>query len=66
MKYAMNLLLTTNLLAQIRKMMGGRAAEDLVFDRFTTGAANDLKQATDMARAMVCSGVMVFCKTPQR
>jgi cell division protease FtsH len=35
--------------------MGGRAAEDLVLGRFTTGAANDLKQATDLARRMVCS-----------
>jgi cell division protease FtsH len=35
--------------------MGGRAAEDLVFGRFTTGAANDLKQATDLARRMICS-----------
>ncbi len=43
------------MLAQIRHAMGGRAAEDLVFGRFTTGAANDLKQATDTARRMVCS-----------
>jgi len=43
------------MLAHIRKAMGGRAAEELVFSRFTTGAANDLKQATDMARSMVCS-----------
>jgi cell division protease FtsH len=43
------------MLAQIRKAMGGRAAEDLVFGRFTTGASNDLKQATELARAMVCS-----------
>jgi cell division protease FtsH len=43
------------MLAQIRKAMGGRAAEELVFDRFTTGASNDLKQATEMARSMVCS-----------
>jgi cell division protease FtsH len=41
--------------ARIKHAMGGRAAEDLVFDHFTTGAANDLKQATDMARHMVCS-----------
>jgi cell division protease FtsH len=41
--------------AQIRHAMGGRAAEDLVFGRFTTGAANDLKQATETARRMVCS-----------
>jgi cell division protease FtsH len=41
--------------AQIKHAMGGRAAEDLVLGRFTTGAANDLKQATDLARRMVCS-----------
>jgi cell division protease FtsH len=43
------------LLAQIRHAMGGRAAEDLVFGQFSTGAANDLKQATELARRMVCS-----------
>jgi cell division protease FtsH len=43
------------IVAQIRHAMGGRAAEELVFSRFTTGAANDLKQATDLARRMVCS-----------
>ncbi|MFP8877250.1 MAG: cell division protein FtsH, partial [Myxococcota bacterium] len=41
--------------AQIRHAMGGRAAEDLVFGKFTTGAANDLKQATATARQMICS-----------
>jgi ATP-dependent Zn proteases len=38
---------------RITFMMGGRAAEVLVFNEFTTGAANDLKQATRIARAMV-------------
>ena len=33
--------------------MGGRAAEEIVFDQFSTGASNDLQQATRMARAMV-------------
>ncbi|MFN2351183.1 MAG: ATP-dependent zinc metalloprotease FtsH [Kiritimatiellia bacterium] len=36
-------------------MMGGRAAEKLVFDDITTGAGNDLKQATHLARMMVCN-----------
>jgi len=43
------------IVAQIKHAMGGRAAEKLVFDYFSTGASNDLKQATDMARRMVCS-----------
>jgi cell division protease FtsH len=34
--------------------MGGRAAEQLVFNRFTTGASDDLKKATELARKMVC------------
>ena len=42
------------LLATIKHAMGGRAAEHLVFERFTTGAANDLRQATKLARQMVC------------
>ncbi len=33
--------------------MGGRAAEEIVYNQFTTGASNDLRQATRMARAMV-------------
>jgi len=35
-------------------LMGGRAAEELVFGDVTTGAQNDLKQATHIARLMVC------------
>ncbi|MBD3166872.1 ATP-dependent zinc metalloprotease FtsH [bacterium] len=35
-------------------LMGGRAAERLVFDDYTNGAASDIKQATDIARKMVC------------
>lgn len=34
-------------------MMGGRAAEEIVFNQFTTGAAQDLRMATERARAMV-------------
>ena len=33
---------------------GGRAAEELIFKDFTTGAANDIERATAMARKMVC------------
>jgi cell division protease FtsH len=42
------------IMAHIRHAMGGRAAEDLVFGQLSTGAANDLKQATEQARRMVC------------
>lgn len=43
----------TRLLEQIAVMMGGRAAEDLVFGEITTGASNDIEKATHVARAMV-------------
>ena len=43
------------LLATITRAMGGRAAEELVFQHFSTGAANDLEKATKIARDMVCS-----------
>ena len=33
--------------------LGGRAAEEIVFDTVTTGAANDIEQATKIARAMI-------------
>jgi len=42
------------ILAMIKHAMGGRAAEDLVFNHFSTGASNDLKQATDLAKRMIC------------
>lgn len=35
-------------------LMGGRVAEELVFQHVTTGAGNDLERATDLARKMVC------------
>lgn len=38
---------------QIAAAMGGRAAEEIVFNHLTTGASSDLQQATQMARAMV-------------
>ena len=34
-------------------LVGGRAAEEIVFDTVTTGAANDIEKATNMARSMV-------------
>ncbi|SEO00739.1 cell division protease FtsH [Amphibacillus marinus] len=41
------------LLEKITTYMGGRAAEELIFDRITSGASNDIEQATKLARAMV-------------
>ncbi len=43
-----------SLLGRIAVLMGGRAAEDLIFNTFTTGAGNDIERATEMARKMVC------------
>jgi cell division protease FtsH len=34
--------------------LGGRAAEKIAFNRFTTGAGNDIEKATNIARKMVC------------
>jgi cell division protease FtsH len=50
-RYSLN---RDQMLDMIKHAMGGRAAEELVFDQFSTGAENDLRQATDMARRMVC------------
>jgi cell division protease FtsH len=41
------------MLDQLAYMMGGRAAEELVFHDPTTGASNDIEKATNVARAMV-------------
>lgn len=42
------------LLDQIVALLGGRAAEKLIFDSVTTGAGNDIKKATELAHKMVC------------
>lgn len=42
------------LLTMIKKSLGGRAAEKLVFNKVTTGAHSDYVKATDVARDMVC------------
>jgi cell division protease FtsH len=39
---------------RIAIMMGGRIAEDIVLGEITTGASNDIEQATELARQMVC------------
>ncbi|MGA1845754.1 ATP-dependent zinc metalloprotease FtsH [Deferribacter abyssi] len=38
----------------ISVLMGGRAAEQIIFKRYTTGAGNDIERATEIARKMVC------------
>ncbi len=40
--------------AMITYALGGRAAEKLVFNHYTTGAGNDIEKATNIARKMVC------------
>jgi cell division protease FtsH len=40
--------------AMIAYALGGRAAEKLVFNQFTTGAGNDIEKSTSIARKMVC------------
>jgi cell division protease FtsH len=42
------------LLNNLSIMMGGRAAEEIVFKQITTGAGNDIERATELARKMVC------------
>ena len=42
------------LIDKIKGMLGGRAAEEVVFAEITTGAENDLEHATALARQMVC------------
>ena len=43
----------SRLLQQITAVLGGRAAEEVVFNEMTSGAANDISQGTKIARAMV-------------
>ena len=40
--------------AMITYAMGGRAAEKIIFNQYTTGAGNDIEKATGIARKMVC------------
>ena len=61
----------TRLLERIATLLGGRAAEDLVFSEFTTGAASDLEIASTLAREMVTEfgmsdlGPTIFTPRPQ-
>lgn len=40
--------------SRIAILFGGRAAELIIFNKYTTGASNDIKKATELARSMVC------------
>ncbi|QTA38833.1 ATP-dependent zinc metalloprotease FtsH [Thermosipho ferrireducens] len=60
------------LLDNITAILGGRAAEEIVFNDVTSGAANDIERATEMARKMVCElgmsekfGPLAWGKTEQ-
>jgi len=44
----------TYLLNNITILLGGRAAEELILNEFTTGSGNDIERATNLARKMVC------------
>ncbi len=44
----------TFLLNNLRIFLGGRVAEELIFNEITTGAGNDIERASSMARKMVC------------
>jgi cell division protease FtsH len=43
----------TDMKSQLAVLLGGRSAEEIAFAEISTGAANDLQRATDIARAMV-------------
>lgn len=43
----------SRIIQQVTAMLGGRAAEEVVFNEMTSGASNDIEQATRLARAMV-------------
>ena len=48
-----NLMTKEEAFNRIVTLTGGRAAEELIFGTFTTGASNDIEQATKLARAMI-------------
>ena len=44
----------TYISSRLAVMMGGRSAEEIIFNEITTGASNDIERATNIARKMVC------------
>src|SRR5262245_10351682 len=59
------LMTRTELLDKITVLMGGRAAERVVFGEISTGASDDLQRATDLARRMVMQFGMSTILGPQ-
>ena len=55
----------TELRGQIATLLGGRSAEEIVFNSVTTGASNDLQRATDLAERMVTTYGMSKILGPQ-
>jgi len=49
-----HLLQEDELMDRLAVLLGGRAAEHVIFGKLSTGASNDLERASDMARRMVC------------
>jgi cell division protease FtsH len=43
----------SKLMASVDGLLGGRAAEEIIFDEVSTGAANDIQRATDIIRSMI-------------
>ena len=56
------LLTRAELVDRLNGLLGGRAAEELVFDEVSTGAENDLELATALARQMICLYGMSECR----
>jgi cell division protease FtsH len=48
-----NLSTKEELLEEIKVLLGGRAAEEIIFNTVTTGASNDIEKATSIARSMI-------------
>lgn len=53
------------LLNRIKILLGGRTAEEIVFNRFTTGASNDLQKVADISNRMVCEWGMSSALGPR-
>ncbi|HEV3216704.1 MAG TPA: ATP-dependent zinc metalloprotease FtsH [Vicinamibacterales bacterium] len=49
-----NLLQEDELMDRLAVLLGGRAAEQIAFGKFSTGASNDLERATGLAQRMIC------------